>query len=291
MLKPFRSKLKTSRNKQKIPRYINKVQRKFNLHHIHGPNTWQIDFMDFEGTPIINLIHCNSRFWMPAMTERQDAQAVMNALKALFHSGLKIDTLVSDAAKVFTTTHLIKDLCQSLRIQQIVYNMNDKGAQVLPYPAPPSTVDYHNLLSIVDRISRTLRDMVFNVQLSQPDFKLTPETLFELAKIYNTTPHATLSETMGFNVCPADVLKYQKLQDELIRRWTIDNINKTESYEFQRVKIGDKVYLHQPPQPFTKRRLTVEASPYVVVDKHNGNYIIQRGEEPPLKVQRKDIIL
>ena len=89
MLKPFRSKLKTSRNKQKIPRYINKVQRKLNLHHIHGPNTWQIDFMDFEGTPIINLIHCNSRFWMPAMTERQDAQAVMNALKALFNSGYK----------------------------------------------------------------------------------------------------------------------------------------------------------------------------------------------------------
>ena len=82
-----------------------------------------------------------------------------------------------------------------------------------------------------------------------------------------------------------------KLQDELIRRWTIDNINKTESYEFQRVKIGDKVYLHQPPQPFTKRRITVEASPYVVVDRHNGNYIIQRGENPALKVQRKDIIL
>ena len=293
MLNPFRSKLKGSRIQQKIPRYINKVQRKFNLHHIHGPNTWQIDFMDFEGTPIINLIHCNSRFWMPAITEGQDAQAVMNALDALFDSGLQIDTLISDAAKVFTTTRLIRDLCESLRIQQIAYNMNDKGTQLLPATRDPkpSTIEYHNLLSIVDRISRTLRDMVFNVRLERPDFKLTPESLTELATIYNTTPHDTLSKTMGFNVCPADVLKHKKLQDELLRRWTIDNINKTESYDFQRIKVGDKVYLHQPPQLFSKRRLTVDASPYVVIAKHNGNYIIQRPNETPLKVQRKDITL
>ena len=303
-LYPFRSKNKRPANLAEasipppVPKYMPKHQRKYSLMHVHGPLTWMIDFMLLDGKHILNLIHCNSRFWLPFMCRREGAQAVINALNILLRLPIPglgdrpIDTLISDAAKVFTTTDVVRDVCRHLGIKQIVYNMSDGGKQIVPELKSPTTTQYHNQLAIIDRISKTLRDMVETVQRTQPSFELTPRTLKQLGMIYNRTPHETLSKLMGFKVCPRDVLSHKKLHDEIVRRIVMKNLDTIESPSFD-INVGAIVYLYAPKQLFEKRRNTVESSPYVVIARNKGNYIIRRLNDetaPPITVQRKDIV-
>ena len=313
-LLPFRSKNKLLRKQDEaelpppIPRYIFKHQRKLTLHHIHGPKTWMIDFMMINDTNVsqsdrtlyvLNLIHCNTRFWFPCMVKNQSAEVVMKAILALIRTetypwtnGSIIDTIISDAAKTFTTTATVDEFCRMLRIQQIAYNMSEGGVQVRPAVQQPTTSQYHDQLAMIDRISRTLRDMIATVQRTKPNFTLTPKTLTQLANIYNQTPHNTLSKTMGFDVTPYDALKNRKLQDEIVRRWTVENYNLLDTPYFTSIQPGTLVYLYAPKQIFEKRRSNVESTPYVVIESHAGNYIIRNIETGQQKtVQRKDFIL
>ena len=303
-LEPFRSRRKVKFAEllpPPIPRYQPKHQRRYTLHHIHGPKTWMIDFMKLGKQTILNIIHCNTRFWLPHITPDQSAEAVMTGIQATMMTvrcnwtvGPVIDTLISDAAKTFTSTRLVNDFCESLGIKQIAFNMDKGGIQVLPKASSPTTSQEHNQLSIIDRISRTLRDMVFNVQRTQPNFELNDTTIKQLAMIYNKTPHETLSKTMGFDVSPQIALANKKLQDELVRRWTQENYKLTDSYAFTSIKKGMHVYLYAPKQLFEKRRNNVERVPYVIVDVRAGNYVIQRVDDLTgdsiRTVQRKDFI-
>ena len=292
---PYRSSLKTLNAglmaAEKIPLYRAKKQRKLTLHHVHGPNSWMIDFMQLEDNlHVLNLVHCNSRYWLPTLTLNENAQTVINSLRALVSLQLPIDTLISDAAKTFTSTHLVNDYCKELHIKQIAYDMTNGGMQVLPFMRAPTTSQYHNQLAIIDRISRTLRDMIFNVQRSMPSFVLDAMSLKELARVYNRTPHETLSKTMGFNVTPTDVIKLRKLQDEIVRRWLQHNELLMESQAFTSIRPFMKVYVYQPKSPFNKRRNTVEDSPYIVLSCNRGNFIIERVSDGQRRiVQRKDI--
>ena len=302
-LVPFRSKHKVSTRADlppPIPKYMSKHQRKLTLHHIHGPKTWMIDFMTVEGLHILNVIHCNTRFWVPNITKDETAESVLNCIRALvdnvrcdWSKGIIIDTLISDAAKAFTTTRAIRQLCQSLHIQQIVYNMKQGGVQVLPFPKDPTTSQYHNQLSIIDRISRTLRDMIFTVRRTKPWFQLDNRELQKLADIYNHTPHDTLSKTMGFDVSPFNAFHNRRLQDEIVRRWTIANYNIMDKPAFQFADEGSIVYLYAPKELFEKRRSSVEPIPYRIIARNSGNYIIQRidGTGEPITVQRKDFVV
>ena len=172
--------------------------------------------------------------------------------------------------------------------------MSEGGIQVLPEISFPTTSQYHNQLGIIDRISRTLRDMIFNVQRTNPTFELNDTTIKQLAMIYNKTPHETLSKTMGFDVSPQIALANKKLQDEIVRRWMQENYKLTESYAFTSIKKGMHVYLYAPKQLFEKRRNNVESVPYVIVDVRAGNYVIQRVDDELgtsiRTVQRKDFI-
>ena len=304
MLQPFRSKYKQRGNlppadlPPPVPKYISKKQRKYSLMHVHGPLTWMIDFMSIDGKHILNLIHCNSRFWLPFMTQNETAETVMRAIDALFHLDIHglgpkpIDTLISDAAKVFTTTQMVQDVCRHLGIRQIIYNMSDGGKQIVPEEKSPTTTQYHNQLAIIDRISKTLRDMIEVTQRTQPSFELTHATLKQLANIYNTTPHETLSKIMGFKVCPQDVLSHKKLHDEIVRRVVMKNLDTIESPSFD-INVGAVVYLYTPKQLFEKRRNAVESTPYIVIARNKGNYVIGRVDDAsaiPTTVQRKDIV-
>ena len=277
---------------QPIPRYVPKKQRKYTLHHIHGPNSWMIDFMELDGKHILNLVHCNSRFWLPTLCLNETAESVMNGLRALYETNLPIDTLISDAAKTFTSTNLVRDFCQTMRIKQIAYDMSRGGEQILPETRQPTTCQFHNQLAIIDRISRTLRDMVFNIRRQLPAFQLTSETLNELARYHNETPHETLSKIMGQDITPENVITHRNLQDELIRRLLQQNYDLVDSDGFKQITPGMKVFIYQPYDAFHKRRNNVEDSPYTVERCNAGNYVVRRDSDGLTRiVQRKDIVL
>ena len=269
----------------RVPRIVKKVQRRLTLHHVHGKKTWMSDYMVINGKNVINFIHCNTRYWLAQIVPNQSAQHAANLLMFLVqkepyteYDYPLIDTLISDDAQGLNRSRIIKSICNNAHINQIVYNM---------------TQTPHSYLAIVDRISRTLRDMCFNCWRKDPNWELNEETLTELLSIYNRTPHDTLSKTMGFDVSPEQALIHKNLQDELVRRWMIADYNITGSWEYTRIQPGMIVYLEQGKRFGDKRRNTVEDMPYRVLECKRGRFKIERVDHArdPIIVQRKDFVV
>lgn len=299
---PYRSSRKGADSSIIIPRYRSSIQRKLTLKHVHGPKTWMMDYMQINEIKILNAIHCNSRYWIPLIVKNQNAKNVqtmvnlINSISFINWDLNVIDTVITDAAKCFTTDRSFIAMCEALNIKRITYNMDKGGIRIdSTNPTFPTTSQPHNQLAIIDRISRTLRDMIYNIQLKNPEFELNSKSLNEIAKIYNKTPHDTLTKTMHFNVSPEQALQNKTLQDEIVRRWMKYNYDLVESPEFEYVELGQIVWVYQPSSTFQKRRNTVRDIPYVVIKRNKGNYTLrpinEETEVNDIIAQRKDFIL
>ena len=268
-----------------VPRYQPAKQQRMSYAHVHGLGTWMVDVAFFankgqiiqatEDNPqlldqerkrkhivtCLICIHCNSRFAHVRIMNGhagKDIQPVLKELTQLSPSPsggwtLPCDTVISDADP--SIAHAVKRVPRITR--HITYNMSDNSYVT------------HSMLAIIDRFTRTLRDMLFTA-----DVDLTPKTLQELVHIYNNAPHATLSRVMRFEVTPTDMITHLPLQEEFIRRVSAANVAKSGALT-NAFNVGDIVYVYQPPHPFIKRRNTVEDYPYRVLAVRGGRYLLQ----------------
>ena len=250
-----------------IPRYKATKQQRLAYSHVHGLGTWMVDISFFrnkgeviqgmdeeeEMAALLICIHCNSRYVYAKLLRDTTAKSIQPVLKTISQSSMPCDTIISDADRS------IADAIRRVpKIKQhIVHNMSDNN------------YTNHSMLAIIDRFTRTLRDMLFTAQVD-----LTPETLAELLNIYNNTPHSTLTKVMGFETTPTDMITHLPLQEEYVRRVMVSNMSKygalTNTY-----RVGDIVYVYQPHTPFVKRRNTVMDYPYRITAIKGGRYYLQ----------------
>ena len=323
-LRPFRSKNLDDilpEEKQTIPLIKRDEVRRTTLHHIHGPKSWMCDYFflrpggevvnedinkeealdslqaEFDGMPytryrgdlmmiVCCFIHCNSRYVVvePLLSKntadfRRIMSKFINPTNPEF-SGVDremlpiIDTLISDKEKSFCSAEMERFYAEN-RIVHKTFNMSANDS-----------ANRHLALAIIDRFARTLRDMIFNCQRNDASFRLSPNNLQQLVKIYNTTPHATLSKIMQFELTPADALKHLNVQNELVRRLMSQNFITTNHYEFDEVWRGDDVYLHKPKKFGEKRRSNVEDVPYRVAATKKGGFALRNRDG---SILREDI--
>ena len=307
-LLPFRSSRKLSYQLQnhsisiddamrvkEIPKYMPKHQQHYSIKHVHGKKTWMMDFAFIKGEGeviqpdeetkktdvaprfknqqvILLRLHCNSRYCEANIVPSKSEQYVKPVLLMMLHSG-RLDTLITDADASFNTIALNRIYQGGHVIKHIIYNM-DALEKTHAFP--------HTLLAPIDRMTRTLRDMLFNCKRMNPAFRLTEDSLQQVLRIYNNTPHSTLTKILGFPCTPNQVLTYEVLQDELIRRLMTKNFI-TSSPAIAAVNIGDEVYLHQPHAFNLKRRNTVEDDQYVVQEIIGGSkYILVNTHNPSI---------
>ena len=293
---PFRSKRKLPDELRaqitediSIPRWDAKKAKQVSLHHVHGIRTWMCDHFFIKGDgDIIQLddinkddidkkkskfkniqvvlcfIHCNSRLMHAYITKNKGLNDFFEIIQSytikplpdekyypdwIKGTGLPImDTLLCDSA---FDKKGIKEWLTTRGITMIAKNMN-------------RTHD-HSFLSPIDRMARTLRDMIYTAKQNDPAFFLYRDTLNELCRIYNSSPHGTLSKIMGFKVSPRDVFWNIDLQKEIIRRFYLQNYQIMNSPLYNAVHVGAIVYLYKPRQFGEKRRLNVEETPYKVI--------------------------
>ena len=256
-----------------IPRYKATKKQKLSYSHVHGIGTWRVDVSYYRNKgeviqdtndelgereikgkiALLICIHCNSRFVYADFLKDGSSKTIVPILKALSQSNFPCDTIISDAERSISAA-----IKQIPKIRgHIIYNMND------------NQYANHSMLAIIDRFTRTFRDMLFTANLD-----LNSQTLKELLVIYNKTPHSTLSKVMGFETTPLDMIRYLPLQEEYIKRVMLGNISKygalTNSFN-----VGDIVYVYQPPMPLLKRRNTVMDYPFKITDIKGGRYYLK----------------
>ena len=232
---------------------------------------------------VIALMHCNSRLFLGFIVKSRESNAFRRFLEKVFitsndaedYIGFgrpRIDILITDYEKAFGLDvrknkygeyEIIRDgsgrnmdmavLYKNRRIEHISYNTSaDKGA--------------HSKLALIDRMARTLRDMVFNVRRKNPNFVLNQDTLLQLCKHYNFSAHGGLSRIMGFPVTPYNVYTNRDLQNEICRRIMRSNYNTFNRINREKIDVGREVWIYQPPIFGKKRRNNVEDDPYEVIE-------------------------
>ena len=292
---------------QEIPTYQPKYQQKYSIMHVHGKKTWMMDYIFIKGNGevitkdeeikdkdndsvvqsrklkiILLRLHCNSRYCEADIVPNRRDEIVRPLMLLYIRRGV-MDTVITDSEPSFQSESLRRYVYRDGVMKHIVYNMS------MPWR---DNAFPHTYLALVDRMARTLRDMLFNCQRASAAFVLTNETLQQVLNIYNNTPHATLTKIMGFPVTPANMFKYPILQDEYIRRVMSRNQSLVTSSVYTDVKVGDIVYLHAPRQLFDKRRGSVEDDMYRVIDIQGLAFVLQNTRDPRYikKVHRGDFI-
>ena len=286
---------------QQIPKY--KRQRQYEIRHVHGMKTWMMDFIflkrdnsvlqaeEHENAirgntrnllTVLLLLHCNSRYCIAQIVPSRSEQYVQPLILMLFQDD-RIDTLITDSEKSFRTRSLTR-LFGDGKIKHIVYNMKALEQQNVMFA--------HRYLALIDRMSRTLRDMIFNCKRNNPAFTLTQTALQSILQIYNDTPHSTLTAIMKFPVSPQQMIDYPVLHQEFIRR--VMSMNTLTMARSKTVNVGDEVYLHQPRALGLKRRNNVEDDTYVITEKlPGGQYRLQNTRDKSIVklARRGDFIL
>ena len=327
---PWRSKEKTSEYVESIPKYINKKQRRYMFHHVHGVNTWMADYFFFkpdgavveaeemvndDDTPaveakkrkkshlitILAMLHCNSRLFIPTIVPNRQSEAFHQILYQHFFSEnpyFKMDVLISDyepgfgkdVVKLEDGRCAIDPTDKSTRSVDIAKLLAGHNVQHISYNIKKT--DEHTKLAPIDRMARTLRDMIYNCRMKDASFELNEDTLKQLMKAYNLSPHATLSSIMGFPVSPVDVYNHPEVQHEIIKRTIQSNYHTAWNITREPLDVGDTVWVHNPRVWTKKRRNTVEDHPYTIEAVTGiGGYTVKNKYSGDLKhVSRMQIV-
>ena len=314
-----------------LPRYIHKKQCVYNMHLIYGPYTWMCDYFFFKPdgsvvndidkklVVVLAFVHCNSRFFDAHIVRDKSGMTFKTFLERLILSPNEateassissinrpiVDTLITDSDKSFGMDVIRTDSGEYKR----VFNPNAADSrsidvtrtyelrkiQHISYNARRDPLTAHSKMSIINRMARTLRDMIFNAHKHNQSFRLNEDTLHELCKMYNTSPHSTLSQVMGFDVTPQDAYMYRELQDEIYRRLKRLNYVVAKRIELDDIRPNDIVYVYQPREPMKKRRNTVRDDKYRVLSRFGStSYVLQNVNQPhspPEIISRSNIVL
>ena len=126
----------------------------------------------------------------------------------------------------------------------------------------------HSTLALIDRLSRTIRDMNYNIYGAGRE-SIPPKVMNYLISEYNDSVHDTLSRIAGKKVAPNDVNDDPELENEIAFRVLRNNALVTNSKDFQ-LSPGEKVLVANDTDPMEKKRGAWLSSPYTVIGRTNG---------------------
>lgn len=120
-----------------------------------------------------------------------------------------------------------------------------------------TTENNHNVLGIINRFMRTIRDAIGENRFIQP------KEMHDLVNIYNNSPHRSLDNKAPNDITPEDEIKY------------IQKNARINPYHFNP---GEKVRLVLEKEPFGKRRSNLSNESYIV-DSQKGNQFVVKSKD------------
>jgi len=139
----------------------------------------------------------------------------------------------------------------------------------------------HNATSRIDRLIRTLRDMVYTIGWN-PDI-VSIEQMDYLIKFYNNAPHRGLKKWLGVDISPNQVT--YEIEDLLIRKvlWSNKQVK-----EKSIIPVGVKVivYAQKSNNMEKRRRRTIPGNWYVKKNNRNNYEVEDRDTDKTLYLTR-----
>ena len=188
------------------------------------------------------FININTRKAYAYPMRTKGTNDVIDALTKFFNEVKDVKVLRSDQDAAYLSNNTLEFL-------------REKGVRYLT-----TEDENHNVLGIINRFMRTIRDLSGNEVISAEEMK-------ELVDAYNTTVHSST------NVAPNEMTKEQ--EKEYITKKRIDTQNKTRAYDF---KPGDRVRIIIEPKALTKKRSNLTPESFIV-DSRSGNMFLIKAKD------------
>ena len=213
--------------------------------------SYQFDtFIQKKGLNFLIFININTRkaYAYPMRTKGTDD--VINAMTKFFTDVKEDPGIRTNPVKV-----LRSDQDAAYLSNKTLDFLREKGVRYLT-----TEDENHNVLGIINRFMRTVRDLANKKVISAEEMK-------ELVNTYNTTIHTST------NVPPNEMTK--ELEKEYITKKRIETQNKTRAYDF---KPGDRVRIVIEPKALTKKRSNLTSESFIV-DSRSGNMFLIRAKD------------
>lgn len=193
-----------------------------------------------DGLNYLMLININTRKAYCYPMKGKGAKEVAQALNKFFEDEPDVYSITSDQ----DAAYLSNDVLQLMKTKNIVYTTTEDNN--------------HNVLGIINRFMRTIRDMVGENRF------INEKEMDSLIDSYNNSPHRSLDYKIPNEMTEKDEKEYVKTKSQ------------NNPYDF---KPNDRVRIIQAKEPFSKRRNKVSKEAYIVDSKAGNQFIIKSKDE------------
>lgn len=286
-----------------VPDYfpLKYIRRKYSLHHVAFPGTWQIDLMI--GNNITNwflvAIEVNTRYLFIERTSTyvydnecnkikdkngdfkiayKSAYAVACAFQNLKKHGWDPSVIVSDHEKAFSSDFLKEHFFNKYGVtHKPVYLFTDDAGK---------KHSNHTSLAIVDRVIRSCRKWVETQEYQQ--HALPADKVAEFVEYYNNRPHSKLCKIFkNKTITPQMVHDNMEMEMVVMQHILSENKRIRENTRGFRIPPGSLVRIYNPPA-FKESRKT-KTDPYVVLG-NNGNIYKVKNVNEKLKNPKEELV-
>ena len=235
--------------------------KKYSLHKVGPRGAYMIDFMFHKKYVYLVAININTRYAMVEMTnvsasnENESQQRVLSKDAKTTSSYLRaLKKMIDDVKFMNPIRHLTGDGESAFKSNLAMkfyeqYNITFHPVSRMKIEGKKGTDPLHSSLGLVDRLIRTIRDMIFNAEL-----EMTPLAIKEMIRQYNNAPHRTLSQYIGFDVSPLMVQQDKNKEEYIVMKINKENIQTRMRNDFN-IPVGSNVKVYNEKDVMGKRRV------------------------------------
>lgn len=208
------------------------------------PNGFQMDTFINEkkknGLNYLMLININTRKAYSYAMQGKGAKEVLKALQLFIKDVPEVYSITSDQ----DSAYLSNDVLEFMKTNNIIYKTTEDNN--------------HNVLGIINRFMRTIRDMIGNNKF------IDEQEMKQLIETYNESPHKSIKFKAPNEITNEDEIQY------------IKDKSQNNPYNFQP---GERVRIINEKNPLSKKRSNATKESYIVDSKSGNQFIIKSKDE------------
>ena len=277
--------------------------KSYQLHKVRGRNSYLIDLMKTGKIYYLLSINVNTKYLFAEPTnveveEDKDEEGIVKVSNSVKNAKICADTMLrllnrgqrnpSGSFIPFNPQYIESDGeggFSSDYVKRVVYERYNIEHDTVPrqrktqYPKfmidesnkwNKKTEPLHGSLGIIDRVTRTIRDIAYNMKVGV----ILPNVMEKIVEYYNNAPHKGLSKWAGFSVTPQMVMNDKRLEEYIVRKIVQANHEIMNRLGFQ-LKEGTEVKVYNEKDSLTKRRSVIQPGKFIVQGFNRGLYRVK----------------